>query len=190
MQTAQCARTNFMGLPSLPPLAGYPLRNWYVAGRPVWTTIFLGSILDPSIFYSKHAIIFFWTPWLSWSGRGLELYDKLTFTHVYHCITFFMVSWFALVCRQNAGARGALPAICVRLSDLASRLQQAYQLTTMGKFAEAIDKLRAILLSVPLLVVDNRQEITEVCAAHLDCHWGRGCKMAVWCDGHCARGGA
>lgn len=36
-----------------------------------------------------------------------------------------------------------------------------YQLTTSGKFIEAIDKLRNLLLSVPLLIVDTRQEIAE-----------------------------
>ena len=28
MQTMQAAKTNYVALPSLPPLAGYPLRNW------------------------------------------------------------------------------------------------------------------------------------------------------------------
>jgi hypothetical protein len=36
-----------------------------------------------------------------------------------------------------------------------------YQLTTGGKFSEAIDKFKLILMSVPMLVVDNRQEIAE-----------------------------
>lgn len=67
-----------------------------------------------------------------------------------------------MIRRQNAGAKNSLPAIGVQLSHLASRLQQAYQLTTMGKFADAVEKFRAILLSVPLLVVESRQEITEV----------------------------
>lgn len=39
--------------------------------------------------------------------------------------------------------------------------QAAYQLTTGGKFQEAIYKLQAILLSVTLLVVDSKQEISE-----------------------------
>lgn len=28
MQTMQAAKSNFVALPSLPPLSGYPLRNW------------------------------------------------------------------------------------------------------------------------------------------------------------------
>ena len=50
----------------------------------------------------------------------------------------------------------------LRLSDLISRLQQCYQLTTSGRFEEGVERFRAILLSVPLLVVDNKQEIAEV----------------------------
>jgi len=50
----------------------------------------------------------------------------------------------------------------LKLSDLVQRLQLAYQLTTQGKFQEAVERFRSILLSVPLLVVDNKQEITEV----------------------------
>ena len=50
----------------------------------------------------------------------------------------------------------------LKLNDLVTRLQTAYQLTTSGKFADAIERFRVILLSVPLLVVDNKQEISEV----------------------------
>ena len=39
--------------------------------------------------------------------------------------------------------------------------QAAYQLTTGGKFQDAVHKLHAILLSVTLLVVDSKQEISE-----------------------------
>ena len=67
-----------------------------------------------------------------------------------------------LICRKEAGAKSGLPAVGLKLSDLVQRLQGAYQLTTQGKFQEAIDKFRSILLSVPLLVVDNKQEIAEV----------------------------
>ena len=55
-----------------------------------------------------------------------------------------------------------MPAVGLKLSDLVQRLQLAYQLTTQGKFQEAVERFRSILLSVPLLVVDNKQEITEV----------------------------
>ena len=64
--------------------------------------------------------------------------------------------------RKEAGARGGVPAVGLKLNTLVQRLQQAYQLTTTGKFAEAVLKFRTILLSIPLLVVDNKQEIAEV----------------------------
>lgn len=64
---------------------------------------------------------------------------------------------------KDSGAKGGLPAVGLRLSDLISRLQQCYQLTTAGRFEEAVERFRVILLSVPLLVVDNKQEIAEVC---------------------------
>lgn len=62
---------------------------------------------------------------------------------------------------KEAGAKGGLPAIGLRVSDLVQRLQVSYQLTTSGKFGEAVDKFQAILLSIPLLVVDTKQEIAD-----------------------------
>lgn len=65
-------------------------------------------------------------------------------------------------CRKDAGGRGGVPAVGLKLNNLVQQLQVAYNLTTAGKFAEAVDKFRSILLSVPLLVVDTKQEIAEV----------------------------
>ena len=53
------------------------------------------------------------------------------------------------------------PAVGLKLEELVSRLQLAYRLTTNGKFVEAVEKFRSILLSVPLIVVESRQEILE-----------------------------
>ena len=66
--------------------------------------------------------------------------------------------------RKEAGARGGVPAVGLRLNALVQQLQVAYQMTTAGKFTEAAEKFRSILLSVPLLVVENKQEIAEVCS--------------------------
>jgi coatomer protein complex subunit alpha (xenin) len=55
----------------------------------------------------------------------------------------------------------ALPAIGLKFSDLTQRLQSAYSMTTNGKFLEAIEQFRSILLSIPLLVVDSKQEIVD-----------------------------
>jgi coatomer protein complex subunit alpha (xenin) len=49
----------------------------------------------------------------------------------------------------------------VKLNDLVKRLQACYQLTTAGKFAEAVHKFRALMLCIPLLVVDSKQELAE-----------------------------
>lgn len=40
-------------------------------------------------------------------------------------------------------------------------IQSCYQLTTAGKFADATEKFRAILLSVPMLVVETKQDEAE-----------------------------
>ncbi|KAH9509800.1 hypothetical protein Btru_045233 [Bulinus truncatus] len=90
LYTFSRSRTCYVGLPSLPPLFGYPHRNW-----------------------------------------------------------------------KDAGPRNGVPAVGLKLPALVQQLQAAYQLTTAGKFAEAIEKFRSILLSVPLLVVDSKQEIAE-----------------------------
>ncbi|KAL3122765.1 hypothetical protein niasHT_005482 [Heterodera trifolii] len=47
------------------------------------------------------------------------------------------------------------------LTELAQRLQVCYQLTTAGKFSDATLRLRLLLLAVPLLVVDTKQEVSE-----------------------------
>lgn len=62
---------------------------------------------------------------------------------------------------KNAGPKDGHPTTTIKLNDLVQRLQACYQLTTGGKFTEAIEKLQTILLGIPLLVVENRQEIAE-----------------------------
>ncbi|CAL8073183.1 unnamed protein product [Calicophoron daubneyi] len=55
----------------------------------------------------------------------------------------------------------ALPTTVTTLNSLLSRLQQAYQQTTKGRFQDAVDRFRSILLSVPLLVVESSTEESE-----------------------------
>ncbi|GLV43141.1 Coat Protein (coatomer) alpha [Carabus blaptoides fortunei] len=62
---------------------------------------------------------------------------------------------------RDAGPKGGLPATGVKLADLVQRLQVCYQLTTGGKFAEAVEKLQSIILHITLLAVENKQEIAE-----------------------------
>ncbi|CAF1377509.1 unnamed protein product [Rotaria sp. Silwood1] len=53
------------------------------------------------------------------------------------------------------------------------RLQIAYRLTTNGKSQEAVEKFCSILLSVPLCIIDSRQDIlesqqlTEICKEYI-----------------------
>ncbi|KFD58197.1 hypothetical protein M514_00960 [Trichuris suis] len=69
--------------------------------------------------------------------------------------------------------KNCLPPVGIKLSDLANQLQSCYQLTTTGKFADAVDSFRALLLSIPLLVVDNKQDVLdaqqliEICREYL-----------------------
>ncbi len=62
---------------------------------------------------------------------------------------------------NTTNPKQVLPAIGLRLNDLIQRLQKAYELTTTGKFADAVESFRTILLSVPLLVVETKQDIAE-----------------------------
>lgn len=62
---------------------------------------------------------------------------------------------------KDAASKTGLPAVGLHLTELVQRLQVCYQLTTNGKFAKVIEKLQSILLSVPLLVVDTKQDIAE-----------------------------
>jgi coatomer subunit alpha len=61
--------------------------------------------------------------------------------------------------QQNV--KNILPAIGLKLNDLIQRLQKSYEMTTNGKFQEAVECFRSILLSVPLLIVESKQEIAE-----------------------------
>jgi coatomer protein complex subunit alpha (xenin) len=74
---------------------------------------------------------------------------------------------------KDGNPKNGLPAVGVKLNDLVSRLQSAYQLTTSGKFGEAAEKFRSILLFIPLLAVDTKQEeieaqqLREICCSYL-----------------------
>jgi coatomer protein complex subunit alpha (xenin) len=62
---------------------------------------------------------------------------------------------------NTTNPKSVLPAVGLKLNDLIQRLQKAYEMTTNGRFPEAVDIFRSILLSVPLLVVESKQEIAE-----------------------------
>jgi coatomer protein complex subunit alpha (xenin) len=62
---------------------------------------------------------------------------------------------------KDATPKNGVPSVGITLNDLVQRLQVCYQLTTAGKFQEATERFRSLLLYIPLLVVDNKQAITE-----------------------------
>lgn len=62
---------------------------------------------------------------------------------------------------REPGLKNSHPTVGVKLNELLQMLQNCYQLTTLGKFAEAIEKFQIIILNIPVLVVDTRQEIAE-----------------------------
>eukprot|EP01104_Vermistella_antarctica_P001204 TRINITY_DN1125_c0_g1_i5.p3 TRINITY_DN1125_c0_g1~~TRINITY_DN1125_c0_g1_i5.p3 ORF type:complete len:301 (+),score=93.05 TRINITY_DN1125_c0_g1_i5:26-904(+) len=63
---------------------------------------------------------------------------------------------------QQAGPRGGLPALITSLAPLIERLKKvAYKATTGGKFQEAQTQFLFILHSIPLLVLNTRQEVNE-----------------------------
>ncbi|XP_054718757.1 coatomer subunit alpha-like [Uloborus diversus] len=58
-------------------------------------------------------------------------------------------------------AKNSLPEVGLHLTALIERLQSCYQLTTSGKFQEAIERFRQLLLSIPFILVKTKQEIAE-----------------------------
>ncbi|XP_053619485.1 coatomer subunit alpha [Plodia interpunctella] len=62
---------------------------------------------------------------------------------------------------KEASGKHLLPVVTAKLNDLVIQLQQCYQLTTAGKFTEAIEKLQRIVQTVPLLNVEAKTELTE-----------------------------
>ncbi|XP_049880521.1 coatomer subunit alpha isoform X2 [Pectinophora gossypiella] len=62
---------------------------------------------------------------------------------------------------KEASGKDLLPVVTSKLNDLVSQLQQCYQLTTAGKFTEAMERLQRIAQSVPLLHVETKPELSE-----------------------------
>ena len=58
--------------------------------------------------------------------------------HVY--LLFSILSQYPQSNWKEAGPKTGLPAVGLKLADLVARLQSAYQLTTAGKFTEAITR--------------------------------------------------
>ncbi|KAI1280548.1 Coatomer subunit alpha [Halotydeus destructor] len=86
-------------------------------------------------------------------ARSRTAYQGLSYLPTMHC--YPQRNW------RDAGPKGGLPAIGCKLADLIQWLQSAYQLTTGGKFQEAVEKFRSIMLNVLFLVADTKQDVSE-----------------------------
>lgn len=62
---------------------------------------------------------------------------------------------------KENNAKGGLPVTPIKLTNLITQLQVCYQLTTGGKFTEAVTKLQSLILEITLLSVDTKMEISE-----------------------------
>ncbi|XP_014253737.1 coatomer subunit alpha [Cimex lectularius] len=62
---------------------------------------------------------------------------------------------------KEAGAKNGHPALWIKLDELVAQLLTCYQLTSNGKFVDAIKEFRNLLLSILFLIVDTKQQIAE-----------------------------
>ena len=62
----------------------------------------------------------------------------------------------------EAGLRRGLPAVLTNLPSLLDPLQDAYQATTTGKFAEAVELFRGILHAAPFVVAEKPSDAEEI----------------------------
>ena len=62
---------------------------------------------------------------------------------------------------REAGAKGGLPNCPIKLDDLVAQLQEAYKMTSKGKFPDAIEQMRRVILLATLTVVDTKNRIQE-----------------------------
>eukprot|EP00047_Mylnosiga_fluctuans_P002804 m.225995 g.225995 ORF g.225995 m.225995 type:complete len:1238 (-) comp11355_c0_seq1:46-3759(-) len=62
---------------------------------------------------------------------------------------------------KETSARNSLPALSLTIAALQARLQAAYKAFGLAKFQEAQAKMRAILIALPLLVVDTRAALAD-----------------------------
>jgi hypothetical protein len=71
---------------------------------------------------------------------------------------------------SDAGPKGGLPVLQASLDGLVQKLQGAYGATTQGQFSSAMQLFNQILQAIPLLVVESKKELNDVCAPRLLSH--------------------
>jgi len=134
-----------------------PSQHWVNQSRLVVDHVLAGSFESACrLLHDQLAVVDFGpfkAAFLATFARGKSAYQPLPSvgpTFVYPLRNF----------KDGAGKTG-LPAVGLKLNDLANRLQLCYQMTTTGKFQEAVEKFRNLLLNIPLLMVDNKSELAE-----------------------------
>lgn len=141
-----------------PPINGTPLsQHWVNHSRLVVDHVLAGSFKSAfNLLNEQIGIVKF----DAFKSLFMNLYacsrtSSLFFPNTLPLCNYPLRNW------KEANVKTSTPAIVLQLSDLVQRLQSSYQLTTSGKFAEAIEKLRTILLAIPLLVIDSKHDIAE-----------------------------
>ncbi|XP_076303650.1 coatomer subunit alpha [Lasioglossum baleicum] len=154
----EVATTSAQGGYYTPPAKGVaPTQHWVNNSQLVVDHILAGSFESAFRLLNDQVGVVEFSPYenlfMSTFARARAAFDTLPSTPSLY--TYPQRNW------KDANLKSGLPAVGLHLTDLVQRLQVCYHLTTGGKFREAIDKFQAILLSVPLLVVDTRQDIAE-----------------------------
>ncbi|KAK2718007.1 hypothetical protein QYM36_006704 [Artemia franciscana] len=60
--------------------------------------------------------------------------------------------------RKGAASKAA---VAISIGNLQEKLKFCYKLTSQGKFSEAVEQFRSLLLSIPLLIVDTKQDASS-----------------------------
>lgn len=71
LQTYTRSRTCYQGLPSVPPLFGYPHRNWYVVGHPKFSR---QSAIQYLVFWLRNVVY-----WILMSAMDVAVYFIVIF---------------------------------------------------------------------------------------------------------------
>lgn len=142
----------------VPPSRGLaPTHHWAANSRLLADHVLAGSFETAARLLQDQLGVVNLAPFreafLLTAARGKAYYSALPSTQALP--VYPLRNW------KEGTPKTGLPAVGLKLEHLAERLQAAYQLTTGGKFAEAVERFRAILLALPFLVVDSKQELAE-----------------------------
>ena len=154
------SRASLTAIPLTTPLFGYPNRNWRDAsargGLPA-NALKLADLVHwlqvRKVGMAVVALLGF--SWATHSHPSLVVWKHV---HVVVRKSLVQASFASFICMVTNMRETLKTLFCL------SFVQVAYQSTTSGKFQDAVEKFRAILLRIPLLVVDTKSQIAEVSA--------------------------